>query len=156
MTASRNREGNIALNDANPLTGTWSLIAWYNETASGKRIYPLGEKATGYISYSPDGFVFVHLSAADRQLYAINDPFSGSPSEDAAAIKSQITYAGPFEYHGDHVIHHVTQSSCPNWVGTEQRRNVEFRGDGLRLSAAGAVFQGEEVTAIVDWARARR
>ena len=137
-----------------PLIGTWELVTWYNDTQDGKRIYPLGEQATGYISYSHDGFVFVHLSAADRSLYAVNDPFAGTAEEDAAAIKSQITYAGPFEFQGDHVIHRVTQSSCPNWVGTEQRRMVEFRGEGLRLSAAGALFQGEEVTAIVDWRRA--
>ncbi|GGE56218.1 lipocalin-like domain-containing protein [Actibacterium pelagium] len=139
-----------------PLTGTWALVAWYNERPDGKRLYPLGEYATGYISYSPDGFVFVHLSAAKRTPYAVNDPFGGTADEDAAAIKSQITYAGPFEYFGDHVIHRVTHSSCPNWVGTEQRRNVEFRGDGLRLSASGALFQGEQVTAIVDWQRAAR
>ncbi|MDP5216409.1 lipocalin-like domain-containing protein [Ruegeria sp. 2205SS24-7] len=137
-----------------PLIGTWELVAWYNETHGGERIYPLGERATGYISYSNDGFVFVHLSAADRALYVLNDPFGGTADEDAAAIKSQITYAGPFEFFGDHVIHRVTHSSCPNWVGTEQRRMVEFKGEGLRLSAAGALFQGEEVTAIVDWQRA--
>jgi hypothetical protein len=137
-----------------PLIGTWALVAWYNETEDGKRIYPLGERATGYISYSYDGFVFVHLSAADRPLYAVNDPFGGTAAEDAAAIKSQITYAGPFEFRGDHVIHRVTQSSCPNWVGTEQRPMVEFRGEGLRLSASGALFQGQQVTAIVDWQRA--
>ena len=139
-----------------PLTGTWALVAWYNKTQDGKRIYPLGERATGYLSYSPDGFVFVHLSAADRSLYSVNDPFGGTAEEDAAAIKSQITYAGPYEFHGDHVIHRVTQSSCPNWVGTKQRRMVEFRGEGLRLSAQGALFQGEEVTAIVDWQRAKQ
>ncbi|MCR9109783.1 lipocalin-like domain-containing protein [Marivita sp. XM-24bin2] len=139
--------------DTSPLTGTWLLEAWYNQTRDGRRIYPLGERATGYISYSPDGFVFVHLSAAERVPYKVNDPFGGTADEDSAAIKSQITYAGPYMYHGDHVIHRVTQSSCPNWVGTEQRRMIEFTQEGLRLSATGALFQGEEVTAIVDWRR---
>ena len=143
------------MSEVTPLVGTWELLAWYNETADGRRIYPLGDRATGYISYTADGFVFVHLSAAERALYTVNDPFGGTPEEDAAAIKSQITYAGPYEYRIDHVIHRVTQSSCPNWVGTEQRRQVEFRGEELRLSAAGALFQGEKVTAIVDWRRAR-
>ena len=139
-----------------PLVGTWELLAWYNETADGRRIYPLGDRATGYISYSSDGFVFVHLSAAGRRLYTVNDPFGGTPEEDAAAMKSQITYAGRYRYNIGHVIHMVTQASCPNWVGTEQRRRVEFRGKELRLSANGALFQGEKVTAIVDWRRAVR
>lgn len=138
------------------LVGTWSLLNWYNETQTGHRIYPLGNDATGYINYSPDGFVFVHMMAANRSLYAQNDPFGGTAKEDSAAIKSQITYAGTYELTGNQVIHHVTQSSCPNWIGTKQIRQVECMGENLRLSAAGATFQGETVTAYVDWERAMR
>lgn len=137
-----------------PLIGTWSLLAWYNQTEDGHRIYPLGEDAQGYISYSQDGFVFVHMMAKTRALYAVNDPFGGTPREDAAAIKSQISYAGPYDYRGSHVVHRVTQATCPNWVGTEQVRQIELKGDRLRLSAAGAMFQGQKVTAFVDWQRA--
>jgi hypothetical protein len=139
---------------SNPLVGTWQLIHWYNVTDEGEKTYPLGEGATGYISYSGDGFVFVHLTAANRRLYAVNDPFGGTPEEDAAAMKSQISYAGPYEYRGDVVTHKVTQASCPNWVGTEQLRHVRFDGDRLELSAAGATFQGRAVTAYVLWERA--
>jgi hypothetical protein len=140
--------------EASPLIGTWSLLAWYNQTQAGHRSYPLGADATGYISYSHDGFVFVHLMAHNRRPYTVNDPFGGTAAEDSAAMKSQITYAGPYDYHGDHVVHCVTHASCPNWVGTRQVRQVEFIGDRLRLSATGALFQGEEVTAYVDWQRA--
>jgi len=139
-----------------PLMGTWVLRAWYNETDDGERIYPLGTEASGYISYTPDGFVFVHLSAADRALFGINDPFGTSAAEDSAAMKSHITYAGTYDFQGDHVIHRVTHSSCPNWVGTEQRREVDLRGDRLRLLAEGALFQGRLVRAVVDWERATR
>ncbi|MEE9389264.1 MAG: lipocalin-like domain-containing protein [Paracoccaceae bacterium] len=139
-----------------PLTGTWQLISWYNTHGDGHNSYPLGSDATGYISYSTDGFVFVHLMAANRALYSVNDPFSGSAAEDSSALKSHITYAGPYDFHGDHVIHNVTQSSCPNWVGTQQHRMVKFDGDTLILSAAGAQFQGQEVTAQVHWKRAAR
>ena len=136
------------------LIGTWTLRGWFNRTGTGRAIYPLGEKATGLISYSPDGYVFVHLMAPGRLAYAVADPFLGTAKEDSAAMKSQITYAGSFEYHGDRVVHHVSLASCPNWVGTEQVRRVELSGDKLRLSAAGVRFQGEQVTAIVDWRRA--
>ena len=137
------------------LTGTWSLLQWFNEDKAGQRHYPLGPDATGYISYSPDGFVFVHMMAASRAAYAVNDPFGGTPEEDSRAMKSQITYAGLYEVEGNKVIHRVTQASCPNWIGTEQVRDMAFVGDRLRLSAGGAVFQGQEVTAYVDWERAR-
>ncbi len=139
---------------ATPLVGTWSLLSWYNETEDGRRLYPLGEDATGYISYSPDGFVFVQMMACHRTLFAVNDPFGGTAHEDSGAFKSLITYAGPYEYLGDHVIHRVTQASCPNWIGTAQVRQVEFIDKRLRLSAAGAMFQGQKVTAYLDWQRA--
>lgn len=138
-----------------PLIGTWLMLDWYNVEDNGQKHYPLGEQATGYINYSKDGFVFVHLMAADRQLYSINDPFCGSETEDSVAIKSQITYAGPYSFKGDEVVHHVTHSSCPNWVGSDQVRKVVFEGDRLILSAAGASFQGKSVTAYVIWTRAK-
>ena len=138
----------------NPLLGTWRMLEWYNLDASGQKHYPLGEDATGYISYSSDGFVFVHLMAANRQLYDQNDPFGGSLAEDSAALKSQITYAGPYSYKGDEVFHHVTHSSCPNWVGTDQIRKIAFDDDRLELSAGWAVFQGKSVSAHVIWERA--
>lgn len=142
------------MNGRNRLVGTWNMVDWHNVDQDGNKFYPLGSDATGYISYSDDGHVFVHIMAAERQLYVVNDPFGGTPEEDAAAIKSQISYAGPYTYRDGEVIHHVTHSSCPNWVGTEQRRNVRFDGDCLELSAPGALFQGRSVTAFVTWKRA--
>lgn len=136
------------------LIGTWSLIGWYNEAADASRIYPLGKDATGYISYSADGFVFVHMMAAQRTAFSVNDPFGGSKDETAAAFNSHITYAGRFTCAGSRVIHHVTQASCPSWIGSKQVRDVAFTDNCLRLSAAGAVFQGQNVTAYVDWKRA--
>ncbi|MEM6577790.1 MAG: lipocalin-like domain-containing protein [Pseudomonadota bacterium] len=142
------------MNDLNSLVGTWALIAWYNRTTDGQQFYPLGEDATGYIGYTEDGFVFVQMAARDRALYVANDPFGGSLAEDSAAMKTQIAYSGVYRRHGDLVVHHVTHASCPNWVGSEQTRHIEFVGNRLRLSAPGAVFQGREVTAHVEWQRA--
>ena len=136
------------------LSGTWRLLSWYNELEDGTRIYPLGEDATGFISYSDDGFVFVQLMAANRESYRINDPFGGSAEEDALAIKSQISYSGTFLERGNQVVHIVETATCPNWVGTEQIRNVEFKDSKLVLSATGAKFQGQTVTAYVHWEKA--
>lgn len=137
------------------IQGTWRLLSWYNELPDGTRIYPLGEDATGFISYSTDGFVFVQMMAADRMLYSENDPFGGSPEEDAAAIKSQISYSGSYVERNGQVIHTVEAATCPNWVGTEQVRNIRFNGPNLLLSAQGAKFQGQTVTAYVLWEKAQ-
>lgn len=139
---------------SNPLVGTWQLIRWYNVSDDGEEMYPLGKEATGYISYSNNGFVFVHLMAASRAPYAVNDPFGGTLEENAAAVKSHISYAGRYEYRGDDVVHRVTVASCPNWVGTEQIRTVRFNDGRLELSATDARLQGRAVTAYVLWKRA--
>jgi len=149
VAASRSTETND-----NPLVGTWRLVRWYNLAEDGTETDPLGRGATGYISYSSDGFVFVHLMAANRVPYAVNDPFGGTPEEDSAATKSHISYAGPYEYRETEVVHRVTHASCPNWIGSEQVRKIRFEGDRLELSAEGARFQGRVVTAYVLWERA--
>ncbi|MEP0518821.1 MAG: lipocalin-like domain-containing protein [Hyphomicrobiales bacterium] len=136
------------------ILGTWRLLSWYNELSDGSRTYPLGEEAKGFISYSPDGYVFVQMMAAGRKLYRINDPFGGSLEEDAAAIKSQISYSGSYFERDNQVVHIVEAATCPNWVGTQQIRNVAFSGSNLLLSAEGAKFQGQTVTAFVLWEKA--
>jgi len=140
--------------DTNPILGTWRLLSWYNENESGERHYPLTEAAAGYISYTLDGFVFVHISAPARQSYRVNDPFGGSLEEDSAAMKSQITYAGTYEFFGDRVEHHVDHASCPNWAGTTQVRQAAFIDKHLWLSAPDTFLDGKKVTACLEWARA--
>ena len=49
--------------DTSPILGTWRLLSWYNENESGERHYSLAEAATGYISYTLDGFFCSHISA---------------------------------------------------------------------------------------------
>lgn len=137
------------------LEGTWELIRWYNEDSSGQQFFPFGKDVSGYISYSPDGFVFVHMSANNRPLYSDNDPFTGTPEEHQAAMISHITYAGRYTQDDDRVTHHVTQASCPNWVGSQQVRHARLDGDSLSLSAGDARFHGHVVTAYVDWVRAK-
>ena len=136
------------------LIGTWHLTAWYTETTDGRRLYPFGTDASGYISYAADGFFFVHLMQADRALFAVTDPFGGTEAEDSAAMKSHMTYAGRFDLAEDHVVHHVTHASCPNWVGTDQIRFLTLAGDDLRLEARGVRFQNETVNATFTWRRA--
>lgn len=133
------------------VVGTWKLLAWYNESKDGQRTYPFSEDATGYISYTDNGFVFVHLTAPGRKPYASNDPMGGSLEEDSAAMKSQITYAGTYDFYGNRVAHHVQHASCPNWVGITLKRDAKFVDDRLYLTAPGTFLNGEEVTACLEW-----
>lgn len=140
---------------ADDLQGTWVLASWYNVTEAGEKFFPLGPDATGYISYAADGHVFVHIAAAERQQFSINDLFGGTDAENTAAMESHVTYAGRFTRDDSDVLHHVTHASIPNWIGTVQRRNVAFHADGkLALSAHGALIQGQVISAFLEWSRA--
>lgn len=140
-----------------PLIGTWTLESWFNQADDGTREHPFGLSPTGYISYSHDGYVFVHMARAERAAFAVpNDPFGGSEAEDSRAFKSHLTYAGTYEHRGDKVIHSVTQSFCPNWIGTNQVRDVDLDGDTLRLSAKRIMIAGQVVDAFLEWRRAAR
>lgn len=136
-----------------PLIGSWRLVAWYNIDAGGRREDPFGPAPTGYICYMPEGVMMVHMSAPDRRPFAANDPMGGTPEECAAALRSVIAYAGSWSWHDGEVVHHVTDATCPNWVGSAQRRRVRIDGDRLELSVAGIVVGGRPVTAFVEWQR---
>jgi hypothetical protein len=63
------------------LVGTYELVSWENRHESGAITYPLGPDAKGVISYSPDGFVFVHIMANNRNRHSLGDLFGGEISE---------------------------------------------------------------------------
>ncbi|SHG33331.1 lipocalin-like domain-containing protein [Cognatishimia maritima] len=143
------------MRDRIPLLGTWSLLSWYNVDETGEKTHPFGQDVSGFIHYSEDGHVFVHMMTNQRPPFESNDPFVASAEEYTNAFLSHISYAGRYTFSGTQVTHNVSQSSTPNWLGTEQVRHVEIDGDHLRLSARNADFQGKRVTAFVDWERVK-
>ena len=106
-------------------TGNPTLNAWVDEIAK-----KTGAQDVVWCDGSEE-----EIAGLRTEFYAEDDPLSGTPGEDSAAVKSYLSYAGPYEYQGDRVVHRVTQSSFPNWVGSEQIRKVRFEDDPLELSA---------------------
>lgn len=117
------------------LIGTYKLISWENRHDSGEFSYPLGPDAKGMISYSKDGYVFVHIMAMNRIAYSSGDLFGGEASEIVAGATSHISYCGTYKIVNHDVIHRVHICSFPNWVSTEQRRHFQFDNGNLILSA---------------------
>jgi hypothetical protein len=48
----------------------------------------------------------------------------------AAAAAGYLTYAGSYSMDGDDVLHHIELSLMPNWVGTTERRLIEWVPSG--------------------------
>jgi hypothetical protein len=139
----------------NPLVGTWRLVSWQNRGAAGEITFPLGPDAVGFLTYTPDGYVFVALMRVGRPAFAASDLLAGSSGERAAAAAGYVSYAGTYELRADRVVHHVAASLFPNWVGTDQERLVGWDGGRLLLSTAPAALGGQQ-TAHLVWERAGR
>jgi hypothetical protein len=138
----------------NPLIGTWRLISWENRSVDGQKIsYPLGKDAVGYIMYNEDGYMFVAISRPNRVRFAAGDLLGGSTEEKVQAANTYVSYCGRYEFRGGIVIHHVDLSLFPNWVGVEQERLVELRGNRLTLSTRPILLGGIQRTAHLIWER---
>ena len=139
---------------SNPLIGTWRLISWENRSVDdGQVSYPLGKDATGYIMYNSDGYMFVAIMGSNRLKFAAEDLLSGTTEEEARAEETYVSYCGPYEFRGDTVVHHVELSLFPNWVGVDQERLVELRGNRLTLSTHPILLGGIQQSAHLIWER---
>ena len=138
----------------NPLIGTWRLVSWENRNlVDGQISYPLGKDAVGYIMYNQDGYMFVAIMGSNRLKFAAEDLLSGTPEEEAQAEETYVSYCGKYEFRGDTVVHHVELSLFPNWVGVDQERLVEVRGNRLTLSTGPILLRGTQQTAHLIWER---
>jgi len=132
-------------NADNPLIGTWRLVRW--EIAYGDDrpdSLPFGADATGLILYNSDGTMNACIARGQRPRLSSDSVRSAPEAERLAAFESFFQYAGPYRirtHEGrQQVVHTVTHALNPNFVGTEQVRNMDFGADGgLTLSASDTV-----------------
>ncbi len=129
----------------NPLLGTWHLVRWEISYNDGRPTsLPFGADATGLILYSGDGTMSACIARATRGRLSSDSVRSAPEAERLAAFESYFQYAGPYTVRGtpgrQHVVHRVTHALNPNFVGTEQVRDMRFADNGhLTLSASDTV-----------------
>ncbi len=136
------------------VVGTWHLQRWETHHPDGRITWPLGPDAVGYLFYTPDGYMSVAMMQANRPAFAEGDLLGGTPEEKAAAASSYVTYCGRYEVGDGTVIHHVDVSLFPNWVGVDQERFVEVKGDELTITTRPLRIGGETINRLV-WERVR-
>lgn len=135
------------MTDHNPLLGAWHLLHWDITYADGRRSsFPYGEDATGMIQYTHDGFMQACIARAGRGRLSSESVRSAPEAERLAAFESYFQYAGRYAIRGtagrQQVVHTVTHSLNPNFVGTEQVRDMQFDEAGqLTLSASDTLPQ---------------
>jgi hypothetical protein len=124
------------------LQGVWHLHQWEITYDDGRATsYPFGIDATGLIHYTHDGGMSACIARPHRPRLSSDSVRSAPISEQVAAFESFFQYAGTFTtriHEGKpQVVHQVTHALNPNFVGSQQVRNVDLAADGsLTLSAS--------------------
>jgi len=130
---------------AQDLHGVWTLVRWEITYDDGRATtYPFGPDATGLIQYTHDGGMAACIARANREPLSSASVRSAPETERLNAFESYFQYAGRYEvrlHEGRaQVVHHVSHALNPNFVGSDQIRNMDFAPDGgLTLSASDLV-----------------
>lgn len=137
------------------LVGTWRLRTWVAEGDDGSIAQPMGEAPEGVLVYTADGTMITTIGRPDRPPIDGGDMLAGPPDQQIAAMTTFIAYSGSFRVEGGDVLHDVTMSLFPNWVGTQQRRHVAFSNGGreLTLSSDPLVLRGRLSVQRLTWER---
>jgi len=136
------------------LVGTWRLRTWTSEGDDGI-LHPMGEAPEGILVYTPDGTMITTIGAAGRPPIDGGDLLAGPVDQRLEALETFIAYSGTFHVEGGDILHEVTMSLFPNWIGTTQRRHVTLSEDGrdLLLAADPFVLRGRLSTQRLLWRR---
>lgn len=136
------------------LVGTWRLRSW-TSTGDDGAAHPMGDPPEGVLVYTVDGTMITTIGRAGRSPIDGGDMLAGPDGQRLEAFTSFIAYSGTFTVEGADVVHDVTMSLFPNWVGTRQVRHVAFEDDGrlLELSTDPFVLRGRLSVQRLLWER---
>ena len=130
--------------------GTWKLLTM--QAVLGDRVRePYGKAPLGYITYTPDGHMHAILMHSQRPRVVTPVEEFGrrrgwrrlafavrhlpALARHSAAMRQGAAYSARWEIRGGEVVHHVTASMLPDWIGTDLVRTYAFANDTLTLTA---------------------
>jgi len=139
---------------ASRLVGHWTLVS-FEIVSGGQTEYPFGGDAIGEITYDAAGRMAVQIMKAGRPPFASGDSAAGSADEVSAAFHGYVAYYGTFtvDERARVVTHRLMGSLFPNWLGSEQRREIVLEGNRLTLSIPAIPFQGKDRVFRAIWKR---
>jgi hypothetical protein len=136
------------------LIGHWTLESLVAMDGSEVE-YPMGQDIEGVITYEQTDHMATQIMRHDRPRFASGDMDRGTLAELSAAVAGYTAYFGTYSVDESTAVvtHHVKGSLFPNWVGTDQRREVVFDGDRLTLTSQPILFEGKTRVFRVVWRR---
>lgn len=136
---------------ANPLVGTWKLIAFHGEDQASGDLRPMfGDRPSGRMILLDNGFMTAILTAGDRAA-------ASSDADRLQLFNSLISYSGRYTVRDDGAfVTDVDVSWNAAWVGTAQTRFCRFEGNRLHVVSAWAASPFDPRTqwrALLEWER---
>jgi hypothetical protein len=132
------------------LIGTWKLesyTAYPTPTSAIQRAtYPMTKNVTGFIMYTPDGYMSAQFLIPGQQSFRRG---TGEEAQWAEAGKRFFAYSGPYYISNEglnreEILRHTFQvCNLPGWIGDIQIRTCRFEENGEVL-----VLGSEEPTEI--------
>lgn len=141
------------MTDLEYFVGAWRLISVETRKEDGS-LFRRGER-TGYLIYSPEGYMSVSFMKEGRSPFASADIRGGTLHEKLEAFDGYVSYCGRFEVKGDRVIHDIEVSLFPNWVGERQERFYKFDGDRLTLCTPVQLVGGMRLSSHLVWEKVK-
>ncbi len=119
---------------ASSIVGVWRYTRFLDrEVESGNLLKPLGERPSGYISYTRGGHI-VFCLVGDRTAPASPNP---SDAERIALFSSFGSGAGRYEIEDNHTVAITWDASWNQWwTGRTQKRTVDIEGNTMTLTSA--------------------
>ena len=143
-----------AMMEADKFVGAWRLVSAEFRAEDGSPAEsPYGVEPQGLLMYDAHGSMSAQLGQKNRRPFAIADRMAGTPEEIKGAFETYQAYYGRYKVdEREHVvIHTVVQALLPNWVGTEQRRQYQFKDGRLILRTPPLTIGGKRVTGELIW-----
>jgi hypothetical protein len=113
--------------EGNKLLGTWKLVSYEVEVQeTGQKVPAMGEKPTGYATFSTEGRVFFVLTGEARKP-------ATTDQERAELLNTLVAYSGTYSLEGETWTTNVEVAWNPEWVGTRQVRSFKVDGDRLAV-----------------------
>lgn len=131
------------------LSGAWRLSSV--ETRNEKDELVRRGKRTGYLIYSPEGYMSVCFMKEGRPIFKSGDIRGGTAEEKIAAVNDYVSYAGRYTVQDDAVTHHIEVSLFPNWIGEDQERFFRLEDGILTLSTPLMLVGGRQLSTHLVW-----
>lgn len=138
------------------LIGTWKLVSATYRRLTGETIDYLGANPRGMVMYDEHGNMSIHLMRLERSHFPSGDRTSGTPVQAKEALDGYLGYFGTYTVNPEEgiVTHHIEGATFPNWVGVDQTRSFEIRGETLTLRTPTLLIAGGPAMGEIVWRRA--